>query len=154
MGAGLLAVSPGFATRLAFRTELWLRARLLPFRLPQDLPLDNVLTLAQPTAGPGRFSGLPATAIVRAVRRTLRHPVLMRNRRCLREGLLAYRFLTEAGHRPRLHFGIDPGIVASPIAKAHCWVTIGGVTVICETETRYVEILSVPRGDTRGDRET
>jgi hypothetical protein len=147
MEARFFPVSSGFATRAAFRMELWLWARLLPFRLPHELSLDAIFALAEPTAGQGRFTGMPAAAIVRAVRRTLRRPVLMRDRRCLREGLLAYRFLAGAGHRPKLHFGVDPDIVASARAKAHCWVTLDGVTVIGETQTRFVEILSVPRGD-------
>jgi hypothetical protein len=139
-------VTAGFAKRVAFRLELCLRARVLPFQLAGRDTLADILELAEPPADSRRHLGLPAARIVRAVRRTLRHRLLMRNRPCLREGLLAYRFLAGAGYRPQLHFGVDPGIVASARTVAHCWVTLDGATVIGESHTPFVEILVYPDG--------
>jgi hypothetical protein len=143
----------GFAKRAAFRLELWSRARLLPFQLAARDTLEGILELAEPPAGRRRFLGLPAARIVRAVRRTLRHRLLMRDRPCLREGLLAYRFLAEAGYRPRLHFGVDPGIMASASTVAHCWVTLDGATVIGGSRTPFVEVLVYPEGVGSGRRQ-
>jgi hypothetical protein len=77
----------------------------------------------------------------------------MRDRPCLREGLLAYRFLAEAGYRPRLHFGVDPGIMASASTVAHCWVTLDGATVIGGSRTPFVEVLVYPEGVGSGRRQ-
>jgi hypothetical protein len=154
MEARPAAASATFAKRAAFRLELWLRARLLPFQLAGHDTLAGMLELAEPAAGPRRLAGLPAASVVRAVRRTLRHRLLMRDRPCLREGLLAYRFLTEAGYRPQLHFGVDPGIVASARTVAHCWVTLDGVTVIGESQTPFVEVLVHPEGAVRSTPQT
>jgi hypothetical protein len=145
MDARPATASATFARRAAFRLELWLRARLLPLRLAGRDTLAGMLALAEP-AGRRHFSGLSSAYVVRAVRRTLRHRLLMRDRPCLREGILAYRFLAEAGYRPQLHFGVDPGIVASDRAVAHCWVTLDGATVIGDSETPYVEIHVHPGG--------
>lgn len=71
----------------------------------------------------------------------------MRDRRCLREGLLTYRLLAEAGWQPRLHFGLEPGAVHSPRVRAHCWVTLDGRILTGASETAYVEILVHPAGD-------
>lgn len=147
MAARLFPVSSQFTKSAAFRLRLWLCARLLPFRIAQSGSLEAMLALAEPASEKTPLAGVSSPAIVRAVRRTLRRPLLMRDRPCLREGLLAYRFLAEAGYRPRLHFGVDPGIVASTRTMAHCWVTLDGATVIGETQTRFVEVLSLPRGD-------
>jgi hypothetical protein len=148
-----IPASAGFARRAAFRLELWSRARLLPFQLAARDTLEGILELAEPPPGRRRFVGLTAARVVRAVRRTLRHRLLMRDRPCLREGLLAYRFLAEAGYRPRLHFGVDPGIVASARTVAHCWVTLDGATVIGGSRTPFVEVLVYPEGVGSGRRQ-
>jgi hypothetical protein len=50
----------------------------------------------------------------------------MRDRRCLREGLLAYRFLRSAGYSPDLVFGVDPRSLDGPKPDAHCWIRLDG----------------------------
>lgn len=131
------------------RLRLWWSARLLALRLSPDLALENLLALAEPEPADRYFAGMPAATIVRAVRRTLRHPILMRDRRCLREGLLAYRYLAGAGYRPRLHFGIDPEIVRNQRTLAHCWVTLDGKIVIGDLGRDLVEILTHPKAEGR-----
>lgn len=147
---GICAVSasgPTWLARLLFRSELWLRAKLLPLRL-SGLSLRETLALAEPPAARARFAGVSPAYIVRAVRRATRHPWVMRDRRCLREGLLAYRVLAEAGLRPRLHFGVEPGVVNSARIAAHCWVTLDDRTVIGGSDVPYVEILVHPPAGT------
>lgn len=139
--AGGTAVS----VRLLFRARLWLRARLLPLRI-RGRSLQQLLELAEPPGRGAPCAGLSAAYVVRAVRRATRHPWVMRDRRCLREGLLAYRLLAEAGLRPRLHFGVEPEAVNSARVVAHCWVTLDGRTVIGQSKTPYVEILVHPAG--------
>src|SRR5882757_4718253 len=93
------------ATRIRFRIALWWRARILPWQVRQQ-PLEAVVALANATPV-ARYRGLPIAYIVKRVRRTARRPWLMRDRRCLREGLLAFRFMAAAGYAPELYFGID-----------------------------------------------
>jgi hypothetical protein len=113
---------------LRFRTSLWLSARLLPFRV-RHRPLNEILTLLQPgNAQP--YRGLPLAYIVKRICRTVRRPVLMRDRRCLREGLLAFQFLQAAGYKAELHFGIDTTTVATPDLQAHCWIVCNSETVL------------------------
>lgn len=136
-------VKDGPASRLRFRAELWLRARLLPL-MAAGRNLEDTLALAEP-GGPPAYRGLPADYVVRRVRKSVRNPILMRDRRCLRGGLLAFRFLREAGYDPRLHFGVDAGTIASDRLGAHCWVSLDGRTVLGEPETPMIEIHVHPR---------
>jgi hypothetical protein len=88
---------------------------------------DFAPLLARTAPGPGvPYSGLSIDVIAKRVRRATRRPWLMRNRRCLREGLLLNRFLVMAGHKPVLHFGVVRTSLGGPQVKAHCWVTAGG----------------------------
>jgi hypothetical protein len=113
---------------VAFRTSLWLSARLLPFRV-RHRSLTDVLGLLR--SGPSElYRGLPLAYIVKRVRRTARRPILMRDRRCLREGMLAFQYLTAAGYKPELHFGIDTTSVSGPSLKAHCWIVCDNETVL------------------------
>ena len=108
-----------------------MQARLLPLRLRRDLPFERMLALATPPAGTP-WRGLDAAGIAAQVNRAVRHPILMRDRRCLREGVLCFRFLRAAGFDPRLHFGVDPASVAAGGGRrlaAHCWVTLDGTTL-------------------------
>jgi len=76
---------------------------------------------------------LPAFSLAyvdRSVRWAVRSPILMRDRRCLRSGLLGYDTLLRCGYEPRLHFSVDASSVHSARIAAHCWVTVGGVAVI------------------------
>jgi hypothetical protein len=114
---------PSLWLRLRFRFVLWLAARLLPWRVAQH-PLDRVLRLARP-GGP-RFLGLPHEYIAKRILRTTRRPWLMRDRRCLRQGLLGQRFFAEAGYAPELHFGIEPRSIGTAQVSAHCWVCLDG----------------------------
>lgn len=126
-------------TRIRFRIALWCDARLLPLRVGRR-PLDAVLALAQPGADPN-YRGLPLDYILKHVRRTLRRPFLMRDRRCLREGLLAFRFMAAAGYEPELHFGIDRTSLPGPHLRAHCWVVNNGETVLNPPQQTLAPIL-------------
>lgn len=118
----------GLMLRARFRVALWLAARALPLRLGRQ-PIGAALRLAEPAAR-GHYDGLAADYIARAVRRATRHPWLMRDRRCLRQGILGYRFLAAAGYRPELYFGVDPASVSRPRLAAHCWVCLDGQPVL------------------------
>ena len=121
------APSASLWTRLRFRVSLWLAARLLPSRVAHK-PLQQVLDIAEPTSL--RFAGLHHDYITARVLRATRRPWLMRDRRCLRQGLLGCRFLAEAGYAPELHFGIDGDSIGTHRLAAHCWVCIQGKPVL------------------------
>jgi hypothetical protein len=103
-------------------------------------PLNAVLKLAQP-GDAHRYSGLSAAYISRAVEQVARHPWLMRDRRCLRTGLLGFRFLSEAGFDPELRFGVDPHSFSADRPLAHCWVCIDGKPIINDILGGMTEIL-------------
>jgi transglutaminase superfamily protein len=103
---------------LALRTwALW-----VPL-LAQGKDLQPLLARAAPGRGTP-YAGLSADTIARCCRRAVRHPILMADRPCLREGLLLNRFLVMAGFAPTLHFGVDPTSLNSPRVKAHCWIKL------------------------------
>jgi len=133
------------AMRLRFALELFLRARLLPLRLRRDLPFDEMLDLATPPAKMP-YRGLSGEEISAAVHRAVRHPLMMRDRRCLREGVLCFRFLRAAGFDPRLHFGVDPGSLNASRLSAHCWVTLDGETLAGATAIPMVPLHVYPEG--------
>ena len=115
-------------TRLRFRFDLWLSARLLPFRV-RNLAFQELLALAR-CKGPTPYAGLPSTYIARRVHRAVRRPWLMKDRQCLRKGLLGFRFLCEAGFQPELRFAVDQSTAAAKEMAAHCWICIDGEPVI------------------------
>ena len=132
------------STRLLFNLDLWLRARLMPFQLSRG-SLETALKLATPR-GPASYPGLPVSYIVGRVVRVARRPWLMRDRRCLRQGLLGFRFLREAGHDPRLYFGVNPASITDDRLAAHCWVDINGKTVLGMPETPLLTVYTYPEG--------
>ena len=133
--------------QLKFKTALWLWARWVPV-LAWRHDLQSLIDAAAP---PERisFTHLPAAYIAKRVRRATRRPILMRDRPCLREGLLAYRFLRLAGFRPELHFGVEPASVESDRLRAHCWVVLDGDIILNAPEQDMVEILVVRGGPDR-----
>lgn len=126
-------------TRLRFRVALWLNARLLPLKLPRDRPLTDVLSLADAAAST-RYAGLSEAYVLKRVLRTTRRPILMRDRRCLRQGILAFKFMNAAGHKSELHFGVDRGSVAG-LVTAHCWLVHDGKIVLNPPDPGIVPIL-------------
>lgn len=144
-GAGppAMAAPLPLINRMKFRARLWWEARRLPFRIPPHTPLSEVLAHADAVAGTPH-QGLAAGYILDQVRRTTRGPWMMRNRRCLRQGVLAYRFLTAAGFRPELHFGIDRDSVGGPQLSAHCWIVQDGEVVLNPPAAGMVTILKHP----------
>lgn len=131
-------MSDALLTRLRFRIDLWWTARLLPFRLWRERPLNEVLSLTRPT--PYRsYIGLPRAYILKRVLRTTRRPILMRDRRCLRQGILALQFMTAAGYKSELHFGIDQTSLDRTIA-AHCWLVHQGQVVLNPPDQATVPI--------------
>lgn len=106
-----------------FPASVWIAARLLPVCVGSS-ELDRLLAMATPPPGASAYREFSAPAIVAAVKRAARRPWVMRDRRCLREGLLAFRYLSLAGHRPLLHFALEPESLKEPTMSAHCWVTV------------------------------
>ena len=115
---------------LLLRVELWLSARLLPYILPfRNFP--QMLEDADVDVS-HRYVGLSTNLIAGTLKNVTRHPWLMRDRRCLREGLIGYRFLRKAGFHPELHFGIETKSLDHEFINAHCWVVVDGKSVIGE----------------------
>ncbi|MDN2581230.1 lasso peptide biosynthesis B2 protein [Aquibium sp. ELW1220] len=106
-----------------FPASVWIAARLLPACVGSS-ELDRLLAMATPPPGTSAYREFSARAIVSAVKRAARRPWVMRDRRCLREGLLAFRYLSLAGHRPLLHFALEPASLKDRKMSAHCWVTV------------------------------
>lgn len=121
-----------------FRWDLFVWARLIPLFAARD-GLADLVARVEPRAG-GGYPGLDPAAVARKVKRAVRRPLLMREQRCLREGLLAYRCLKRAGREPTLHFGIQRASVRAERMAAHCWVTLEGRMVLNPPPEGYVEI--------------
>lgn len=121
-------MTASLATRIRFRVALWWQARLLPLRLWRERPLREVIVLANPTRGV-RYRGLPAAYVLDRVVRATRRPILMRDRRCLRQGVLAQRFMVAAGHPCELRFGVERASLGDAIT-AHCWLVHDGKPVL------------------------
>jgi hypothetical protein len=128
------------------RLRLSLRAwSLLVPLLAVRRGLEPLLALAR--VGPGKpYAGITPAYIVRRVKRTTRRPWLMRDRPCLRQGLLAMRFLQLAGYRPVLHFAVDRTSVTRSVLSAHCWITLDDKVLLNPATPTMVEILSYADG--------
>ena len=131
-------MADGPLLRALFRCHLWASARLMP-ALIAGRSFEDVLKWA-PLASSTPYRGLPAAYIVAHVNRIVRHPWLMRDRRCLREGLLGFRFLRMAGLDPELRFGVDASSMNEPRLSAHCWVCLDGRPVVSDSLPGMVEI--------------
>ncbi|MER8428828.1 lasso peptide biosynthesis B2 protein [Mesorhizobium caraganae] len=131
-------MADGVLLRTLFRVHLWTSARLMPVLIGRR-SFELVLKWA-PLSAPTPYRGLSSAYIVAAVNRTVRHPWLMRDRRCLREGLLAHRFLRFAGFDPDLRFGVDPKSMQAPRMSAHCWVCLDGQPVVSDSLPGMVQI--------------
>ena len=134
--------------RVRFRAALFCWARLLPV-LAYRRDLKSLFAQADP---PDRkpYAGLPSAYIIKRVRRTAHLPWLMRDRQCLREGVLAYRFLKLAGFEPEVHFGVDRTSVAKERLSAHCWVVLNGSIVLNPPAPSMIEIPHTEDRQTEG----
>lgn len=117
-------------SRIAFNLELWLAARYIPL-FASKKSLRKVLLLTEALPNPRYFRFSPEY-INQKVQRRARRPWLMRDRRCLRIGVLGYRFLRKAGYNPELHFGVVPDSIEKIRMESHCWVCLAGSPVIGE----------------------
>lgn len=122
-------MSPFPPVAVPFSASVWIAARLLPACVGSS-DLDRLLALATPRPGTSAYGHLSASTIASAVKRAARRPWVMRDRRCLREGLLALYYLSLAGHRPLLHFAVEPGSLSEPKLSAHCWITVAGAVLM------------------------
>jgi hypothetical protein len=127
--------------RLPFRWNLWFSARLLPLVAKRG-SLGKLLELATPENGSADYFGLSHQEILSAVKTVTRRPWRMRGRRCLREGLLGYRFLAMAGYRPVLHFGVIPSTMSTDRPRAHCWISLDGEVVLNPASEPMLELFS------------
>jgi hypothetical protein len=126
---------------LFFRLHLWIAARLLPVGAKRRT-IEQLLAKARPRAGYVPYRGIDAEKILTAVRATTSRPWRMRGRRCLREGLLGFKFLRLAGFTPVLHFGIEPGSIPADHLRAHCWITLAGSCVLNAPSETMVPLFS------------
>jgi hypothetical protein len=122
-----------------FRIALWLWARIVPILAWRS---DLVTLLQRVSPSPGTpYKGLPADLIAYRAKRAVRRPRVMADRPCLREGLLAERFLRLAGYQPELRFGISRQSVAQDKLAAHCWIVLHGKIILNAPSTEMIEVL-------------
>lgn len=129
--------------RTLFRLRLWFDARIMPFRI-RNKALAEILALYEPSANEGlpRFS---TDYLERSIRWAVRRPLLMRNRRCFRSGLLGYQALRRAGYDAQLHFSVSDGAVTAECVEAHCWVTVEARPVVNRPQDSHVLLFTHPR---------
>lgn len=125
---------------MALDRRAWWEARLLPVRIA-GRDLSGILRLADRPLACFCGAGLSEAAILAAVVRATRKPWLMRNRRCLRQAVLAYRLLRGAGYRPELHFGVDARSLDTASPRAHCWIVLDGRVALNPPEPGMVTVL-------------
>ena len=101
-------------------------ATVLP-DLSKLLSLSRLLQFFTPKSAASFYEGLAVEQVVTEVNHRLRWPWRMRGRKCLRRGLLLFYFLELSGYPAELHFGIYSDCPTR--MKAHCWVTVNGLTV-------------------------
>lgn len=140
--AGDRSVRHTTVLRLEFAARVWLRARLLPFLIGRK-SLEDVIALCETRADP-RFRGLALEFVLERCRKSVRHPVLMRHRRCLRHGALGYYFLKKCGYSPTLHLGVDHRTLKMPGIVAHCWVCLDNRPVISDSLEGMTTIYTWP----------
>ena len=138
-----MTTGPNFLQRLRFLCHLRLRARILPLLVRQK-KLSDVLALAEYDHAPA-YEGLSSNYICSAVMRATARPLLMRDRRCLREGLLGFYFLKAAGFSPELRFALLPSSLNEDKARAHCWVALSGQPVLNDNIAGMIEIYKYPQ---------
>jgi hypothetical protein len=129
------------STRLPFRWNLWIAARLLTV-YARGRPLDEILRRATPDRGARAYSDLTSEEIAAAVKAAVARPWRMRGRRCLREGLLAFHYMCLAGYKPVLHFGLVPKSALTTRPRAHCWINLGGKTVLNPAQEPMLDLFS------------
>jgi hypothetical protein len=122
-----------------FRFALCVWARIVPV-LAWRTDLVTLLERVAP-AEHTPYQGLPAHLIAYRVKRAVRRPYFMTDRRCLREGVLADRFLRLAGYYPELRFGIDRASVATENLSAHCWIVLDNNMIMNAPPAEMVEVL-------------
>jgi hypothetical protein len=131
---------------IRFRLELFTWARLLPI-LAYRRDLKSLMAKADPSAR-RRYVGMSSADVIKRVRRAVRRPWFMRNRQCLREGVLAYRFLTLAGFDPEIHFGVDRTSIAKERLSAHCWIALNDNIILNPPTPSMIEVLVLRTNDT------
>lgn len=124
---------------LSFHSDLWIAARLMPMFTKRN-DLEPLLLMATPAPGTRAYAELDAGSIVDAVKAVVARPWRMRGRRCLREGLLAFHYLTLSGHAPLLHFGVITETLRGEKPSAHCWVSVAGTTILNPPATDMHEL--------------
>jgi len=132
-----------FARRIALGWDIWLDARKLPYQIG-DTDLSVALAWADVAPDP-RWNGVSADFIVRRVRRSVKHPILMRHRRCMRGGLLGFKYLRKAGFDPVLKFALVEKSLATEKLDAHCWVCLNDTPVISDREDGMTDLMEFPR---------
>jgi hypothetical protein len=110
----------------------------MPFRVTSNRPLSWVLSFADRAPG-ATYSGLTPEYILRHVVKVTSRPFFMRERRCLRQGLLAFRFMRAGGYDAELHFGIDRSHLQD--MRAHCWIVHDGHIVLNPPDAQTQTIL-------------
>ena len=124
--------------------SIWISARLLPLRFPKDSHLQSIVESLGRTTRVKGFDNVSVETVTDAVLRATKHPWLMRDRRCLRQGILAFRYLKAAGHEPLIHFGIEPDSLKDKKVRAHCWVTVKGRAVMSDRLPGMKTIFTFP----------
>lgn len=125
--------------KLRFRAALWVWARMVPV-WAWNRSLPSLLAVTDPRRK-APYQGLPAHYIARRVKKSTRRPWVMRDRPCLREGILTLRFLRLAGFEPTLHFGVDRESVTQDMLSAHCWVVLDQNIILNPPTPSMVEVL-------------
>ena len=115
--------------RAKFIMVVWIHARFLCLRLPKRMPFSAMIDLLDHVyiKPPDHFT---TEQIATLIQRVTRRPWLMRDRRCLRQGFLAYWCFRSGGYQPVIHFDIDTHSLKTSKVSAHCWVTINDIPVM------------------------
>ena len=124
-----------------FKIHVYIVSVMIPL-LDNIFGLKQILRVLTPPDRCEPYKGIPAEKICDVVEDRLKKPLLMKRRKCLRNGFMLFHFFCLAGLPAVLHIGVFEPKEYNKKMAAHCWVTCHGQSLSPEPQEDVAVVLA------------
>ena len=124
-----------------FKMHVYVVSVIIPL-LDKFVGLKQMLRVLTPPAWCEFYKGISIEKVCDVVADRLKNPVLMKRRKCLRQGFTLFHFLCLAGAPAVLRIGVFADKQYHKRTTAHCWVTCQGRSLSPEPQETVAVVLT------------